>query len=145
MTEDELNAVEEAMEETPQPDEASAQEEHQAAPEPTLAELQEALSTREQELVSLKEQLTLAVERYRAAVLAASPEIPEELVSGGTIEEVDRQIEAAKRLVARIKQQLQANIEELRVPVGAPPRTPPDLSALSPAEKIAYALASRQS
>jgi len=39
-----------------------------------------------------------------------------------------------------VRRQLEAQAEAERVPTGAPARTPPDLGALSPQEKIAYAL-----
>ena len=92
------------------------------------------------EVGSLKEQLAAAVASYRTRVLAAEPELPEELVKGDTVAEIDASLAAARALVARVKSQLEAQAAAGRVPTGAPPRAAPDLSALSPREKIAYAL-----
>ena len=45
-----------------------------------------------------------------------------------------------KALVTKVKQGLEIEISLARVPAGAPERTLPDLSALSPREKIQYAI-----
>ncbi len=88
----------------------------------------------------MKEQLGATVGRYREMALAKAPEVPEELVKGETVEEIDASLAAAQALVERVKKQMEARAAAERVPTGAPARTPPDLSALSPREKIAYAL-----
>jgi len=107
----------------------------------------EQVATREEELESevavLKEQLSSAAQRYRALILAGASEVPEELVKGETLEEVDASFTAAQQMVAKVRRQLEATAQAERVPAGAPTRTPPDFGALSPQEKIAYAL-SRQ-
>ena len=69
--------------------------------------------------------------------------MPEELVRGDTPEEVETSFAAARQVVERIKQKLEAQTGAERVPAGAPARGLPDLSSLSPAEKIAYGLARR--
>jgi hypothetical protein len=71
-------------------------------------------------------------------VVAANPEIPEELISGDGIEAVNQSLEEAKSLISRVKQGLEAEVQASRVPTGAPERTSPDLSTLSPREKIQY-------
>ena len=105
------------------------------------------IATREEELeaevAALRQQLSSAAQRYRALILAGAPEIPEELVKGETVEEVDASFAAAQQMVAKVRRQLEAAAQAERVPAGAPPRTPPDFGALSPLEKIAHAL-SRQ-
>ncbi len=104
---------------------------------------EQSITARDSELSATKDALTVAVAKYRAAVLASAPGIPEELVEGDTVEKIDVSLALASGIVSRIRQQLDAEAAARNVPAGAPPRTPPDLSALSPAEKIAYAL-SRQ-
>ncbi len=112
--------------------------------ESTLAQLQQQMAEREQEaqgeVAALKEQLSGAAAKYRALILATTPEMPEELVRGETPEEVEASFAAAREMVEKVKRQLEAQAEAERVPTGAPARTPPDLGALSPQEKIAYAL-----
>jgi len=95
------------------------------------------------EVAALKQQLSSAAQRYRALILAGAPEVPEELVRGETVEEVDASFAAAQQMVAKVRRQLEATAQAERVPAGAPPRTPPDFGALSPQEKIAYALSRR--
>ena len=110
------------------------------AQSPELAELKEELAKRQEELAALKGQLALAVAKYRGALLASAPELPEEMVAGVTIEEVEASVVRAKEVVERVRHQLEARAQAQRVPAGAPPRTTPDPSTLSPGEKIAYAL-----
>ena len=108
--------------------------------EEVVNQLKEQLASREQELGSLKEQLALSVAKYRTLVLAGVPEIPEEMVQGSTVEEINSSVTKAQEMVERVKSQIEAQKARERVPAGAPARMPPDLSALSPKDKIAYAL-----
>jgi hypothetical protein len=105
-----------------------------------IAQLEQDIASKDSELATIKETLASGVAKYRAAVLASAPDIPEELVKGETVEAIEASLEQARGIVARVRQQLEVEAEEKRVPAGAPPRAPQDLSALSPAEKIAYAL-----
>ena len=93
---------------------------------------------------ALRAQLAHAARRYRELLLAGAPEVPAELVTGATIEEVDVSFAAARGVVAEVRRRIEEQAGAEHVPAGAPPRAAPDLSGLSPAEKIAYAL-SRQS
>jgi len=105
-----------------------------------IAQLEQGIASRDGELTAIKQSLSGAVAKYRAAVLANAPGIPQELVKGESLDEIDASLEMARSIVSKVKQQLVAEAEENKVPAGAPPRMPQDLSALSPAEKIAYAL-----
>jgi peptidoglycan hydrolase CwlO-like protein len=115
-----------------------------------LGEAQAQVAARDQELAALRQEaealqasLKAAAGKYRDVLLAGRPEVPRDLVSGETVEEVDQQLEAALRMVAQLRSHLESQAQALRVPTGAPARRAPDLSALSPGEKIAYGL-SRQ-
>jgi hypothetical protein len=129
---------------------AEAPEEvEQATGEPLLATqkmqvemdgLRTTLGERETEIQTLRHQLTSATEAYRGALLAASPEIPGEMVNGATPEEVDVSLDQARQMVERIRTHIEAQLAEQRVPSGAPIRSGQDLSSLSPQEKIAYGL-----
>jgi len=105
-----------------------------------ITRLEQGIASKDGELTAVKQLLSTAVTKYRAAVLASAPGIPEELVKGESIDEVDASLELARGIVTRVRQQLEDEAEANKVPTGAPPRMPQDLSALSPAEKIAYAL-----
>jgi len=105
-----------------------------------ITRLEQGIASRDGELTAIKQSLSGAVTKYRAAVLASAPGIPEELVKGESIDEIDASLEMARGIVSKVRQQLEVEAEANKVPAGAPPRMPQDLSALSPAEKIAYAL-----
>jgi multidrug resistance efflux pump len=116
-----------------------------------LAEAQAQLAARDEELAaaqveveSLQASLRTAAQKYREAALASQPEVPPDLVGGETVEEVDQQLQAALRMVAQMRSHLESQTQAMRVPTGAPPRRPPDLSALSPGEKILYGLSRQQ-
>ncbi|MEE9199236.1 MAG: hypothetical protein V3U26_05510 [Dehalococcoidia bacterium] len=108
--------------------------------EEQVGRLTSRLEVQEREQAVLQEQLTSAAARYRAALLAGAPEVPEELVQGRTVEELDASLASARRIVEKVAQRLEAQVASERVPTGAPPRKAPDLSALSPREKILHAL-----
>jgi uncharacterized coiled-coil protein SlyX len=93
-----------------------------------------------EELKTLGNTLADAVASYRALVIQANPGVPEELITGDSIETINQSLESAQNLVSRVKEGLEAEASRARVPAGAPERTPPDLSALSPREKIQYAI-----
>src|SRR5581483_4742290 len=111
----------------------------------TAAEAELAQSSAEkealaQQLGDTQQQLADSVQRYREARLQAAPEVPAELVSGESLEEIDRQFEAAQRIVSEMRGRLETEVQQARVPVGAPPRRAQDLSALSSQEKIRLGL-----
>lgn len=126
--------------------------------EETLAQVKTELGSRDAELSELRDNLTAArseadelrgglrsaAEKYRQAVLAGRTEVPPDLVSGETVEEVDQQLEAALRMVAQLKNHLDAQAQAQRVPAGAPPRRAADTTTLTPTEKISYGLAQRK-
>ena len=159
MSDDELTVVQEelmaAQAEVERLELASADREARAAHlEGQLSELrqelgqsQSAVEAREQELAGTREQVeTLrsqvrsSAQRYREAVLQQSPELPGELVTGETVEEVDEAIERARATVSKVRGHLESQAQAGRVPVGAPARSGPDLSAMSAEEKIRFGL-----
>ena len=93
------------------------------------------------ETEGLRGMLRDAAGKYRTARLAAAPDVPAELVPElQTIDEIDREFEAAQRVVGSLRERLQQEaLEErrsARVPAGSPGRRPQDLSSLSTTEKI---------
>lgn len=90
-------------------------------------------------------QLRDAVVKYREARLSAAPDIPHDLVpEHETVEEIDREFEAAQRVVGQLREKIEREAVEqaraARVPAGAPARRPADVSSLSPGEKIKLGL-----
>lgn len=112
--------------------------------EDRFKELEESVAQKEAELAELRDRLKLDAQKYRALLLQGAPEVPEELVVGETVEEVEKSFLAAQQVVEKVKKALEARALKERVPAGAPPRSVPDLSPLSPREKIAYGLGKRQ-
>ena len=105
---------------------------------------QQALSQQaEEQLAVIQEELAQAVERYRRVLLASAPEVPEGLVQGDTVAKIEEAFAQAREMVERIRDRIEAKLARERVPAGSPIRSGPDLSSLSPREKIAHALTRR--
>lgn len=80
-----------------------------------------------------------ALRAYRDMVLQREPQLPPDLVSGGTLNDLNASIEGARTIVAHVQKALQQSNDASRVPAGAPMRTiQPDVATLTPAEKILY-------
>jgi len=123
-----------------------------------VSELEQAVASKDSDVITLKQtvaeldeklglvnqSLNQAVSSYKALVVQANPGVIEELISGDSIEQVNESVERAKTLVSRVRKGLEAEVSKTRVPAGAPERTLPDLSALSPREKIQYAIGGKR-
>ena len=126
--------------------------------EQEVIELQQAIADKESEITilrksegELKEQLSTlgktlngAVASYKNKVMQMNPEITEELISGDTVEAVDKSLEKAISLIGKVKKSVEKEISQTKVPAGAPGRRTMDLSALSPREKIQYAIGGKK-
>ena len=129
-------------------DEAAAEAEPappepQDATEPLRAELEEARRALEEEqgtVATLQAELATSLTRYREALLAGAPEVPSELVQGDTVTALDETFARAKGLVEQVQRRVESRAARERVPAGAPARGGPDLSSLSPQEKIRLGL-----
>ena len=115
-----------------------------AAQASALREREEELALARADLEETRQRLELAVAKYRLLALERQPQIPPELVSGDSVEAVDRSLATARALVEQVRRQLEAEMQSRRVPAGSPGRQGADVSALSPRDKIAYALAREQ-
>jgi uncharacterized coiled-coil protein SlyX len=119
--------------------------------EQALAERDDQINTLKQSLAGLETQLTglkdgqaQAIASYRALVVSSNTDLPEELISGDSVEEIDKSLASARALIDRVRQRLETEIAGARIPAGSPLRTAADLSALSPQEKIQYAMGERR-
>ena len=106
--------------------------------------LKQSLAELELKLTELNERLSQAVSGYRALVIKSNPGVPEELIVGDSIGAINKSLEDAQNLIGKVRKELNAEIAGARVPAGAPQRIPLDLSALSPKEKIQYAIGERR-
>jgi septal ring factor EnvC (AmiA/AmiB activator) len=105
-----------------------------------IAALKQTLSEAERKLTGLEEALAQAVASYKALIVQDNPGVLAELIAGNTVEEVNESLKNAQTLVERVRQEMEEEVSRARIPAGAPQRVPPDLSALSPREKIRYAI-----
>lgn len=96
------------------------------------------------ELEAAAERVQRAAQRYRELVVASEPALPADLIAGDDVDAVDASVEAARALVGRVRTHIEQQAQAGRVPAGAPARTGPDLSALTPEQKIRYGLEQRQ-
>jgi len=106
--------------------------------------LKQSLAEMEAQMAELKDGQSQAIANYRALVVRSNPELPEELITGDSVEEIDKSLAGAQSLINRVRQRLETEIAGAKIPAGAPLRTPADLSALSPQEKIQYAMGERR-
>lgn len=90
-----------------------------------------------------EQRLRAVTERYRDAVLRAEPALPPELIRGDDVDAIDASVEAAREIVGRVRAQIDTDARTPRVPAGAPPRSAPDVSALSAEQKIRLGLSQR--
>ena len=109
-----------------------------------IAELEASLSQEQSErelalaeLGATREANTAAVARYLDAVKAANPTIPQDVIAGDTIEDIDASLAQATAIGERVRARLENEVKGTKVPAGAPARTGIDIEGLSPREKIA--------
>ena len=111
--------------------------------EAALGQAEVAMKERAEEMEGLKALLNQAVALYRSSLLAAEPEIPQDMVQGDTVEEIETSLAQARQMVERVRGQMETQAAQERVPFGAPARSAPDLSNLSSQEKILLGLSRR--
>jgi uncharacterized coiled-coil protein SlyX len=116
-----------------------------------ISELEQAIAERDEQIAALKQSfaelennLAQAIASYRALVIKSNPDLPEELIAGDSVEEIEKSLANAQALIDRVRERLETEIAGARIPAGAPLRTPLDLSTLSPQEKIQYAIGERR-
>ena len=114
----------------------------QSSNDAVTAAAAEATSLREQIDAATQRALT-AAERYRDLVVRTEPALPADLIAGGDIDAIDASVTAAREIVGRVRTHIETQAQAGRVPAGAPPRSAPDLSALTPEQKIRHGLAAR--
>ena len=111
--------------------------------EAALGEAESAVQSSIEEIEVVNARLAQAVVLYRASLLASEPDVPEDMVQGATVEAVQESLDRARQMVAQVRGRLEAQASAERTPLGAPARTAPDLSALSPQDKILMGLSGR--
>jgi DNA repair exonuclease SbcCD ATPase subunit len=105
--------------------------------ESALSEAKRGSEATATELASVKQAKDQAVSKYLEAARALNSTIPQDVISGGTIEEIDASVRKALSIADAVKATLEAQAKEAKVPAGAPTRGEISLEGLSPREKIA--------
>jgi len=103
----------------------------------SLSEAKQGSEAAAAELAQVKEAKGQALAKYLDAVRLANPTIPQDIIAGSTIEEVDDALAKASSIATAVKANLEAQAKEAKVPAGAPTRTEISLEGLTPREKIA--------
>jgi len=109
-----------------------------------IAELEQAVADSNNKLSKVNESLNLAISSYKALVVQSNLDVPEELIAGDSIEAVNNSLTSARELISKVRSGIEAEISSAKVPAGAPQRAPIDLPALSPREKIQYAIGGKK-
>lgn len=105
------------------------------APDPLAA----ALAERDEARDTVAAVHQSAAGRLRALLLAGDPDVPEELVTGETMDEVEASFAEAQALVARVREAVGASAPAAAVSAGAPGRV--TVQPRTPFEKIRAGLA----
>ena len=111
--------------------------------EGAVSGMERAAGEREHQVEGMRTQLSQALEAYRTSLLEADPGLPEDLVAGTTLEELQASQARAKQIVDRVRGRLEDQTLLERTPSGAPARSETDVSALSSEEKIRLGLSWR--
>jgi len=108
--------------------------------ETALNEARKALDARTGDYDRLKAALDDAVSAYRKLAVSISPLYSDDIISGSSVEEIDASIKKVNGLVKKMRSSLEAELKDLTIPAGAPERSAPDFSGLSPRDKIKYGI-----
>lgn len=105
-----------------------------------LGEAKKMLDAQAADITSFKTAGEEAVTAYKKLAVSSNPLFSEDVITGSTIAEVDASMARVTDLAGKIKSKVEAEIKAVSVPNGAPERSGPDLSGLSPREKIKQGL-----
>ena len=95
------------------------------------------LETTAAALATASEAKTQAVAKYLGMAKALNPTIPEGIIVGETIGEIDLSIEKGKAIVEAVKKAMESQTAAAKVPAGAPTRGAISTEGMSPRDKIA--------
>jgi len=103
----------------------------------SLSEAKQGSEAAAAELAQVKEAKGQALAKYLDVVRLANPAIPQDIIAGDTIEEIDTSVEKGKAIVESVKKAMEAEASQAKVPAGAPTRGEISPEGLTPREKIA--------
>ena len=97
-----------------------------------LSEAKQTAESLRAEGVAISEARDQAVSKYLGAVRVLNSTIPQDIIAGGTIEEIDASVDKATAIANAVKASLEAQAKVAKVPAGAPTRGELSLEGLSP-------------
>jgi hypothetical protein len=118
----------------------TALESQLAEKDTALSDAKKALEAQASDFASLKTAHDAAIVSYRKLAVSSNPLFSAELITGNTVAEVDASMQKITDLAGLVRSKLEADIKSVSVPAGAPERSGPDTSGLSPREKIKQGL-----
>ena len=101
-----------------------------------LNEANKTIESQSADLTALKTAHEASIVAYRKLAVSSNPLFSDELITGSTIAEVDASMRRVTDLAGLVRSRIEADIMSVTVPAGAPERSAPDTSGLSPREKI---------
>jgi hypothetical protein len=105
-----------------------------------ISALNQSLNEAKGASVELSKALAGAVAAYRELVAQMNTGVLADMITGDSIEKINESLTSARAIMEKARREIEADALRARIPAGAPQRTPPDMSALSPREKIQYGL-----
>jgi hypothetical protein len=105
-----------------------------------LLDVKKAFDTQASDFAALKTTHEAAVTAYKKLAVSSNPLFSAELITGNTIAEIDASMQKLTGLAGLVRSKIEAEIKAVSVPAGAPERSGPDTSGLSPREKIKQGL-----
>ncbi len=101
-----------------------------------LTEAKKTIETQASDFAALKTTHEAAVTAYKKLAVSSNPLFSTEMITGSTIAEIDASMHSIADLAGLVRAKLETEIKSVSVPAGAPERSAPDTSGLSPREKI---------
>ena len=105
--EDLEEATDNESNESEETDDVEALQDRLGAVEQELADAQAELRERDEQVDQLHSELGVALERYRASLLASNPDVPADLVEGMSIKALEDSFNGAAALVERLRRQVE--------------------------------------
>ena len=94
------------------------------------------LEAKSAELTALGQARDQAVAKCLELARALNPEVPDHLIAGAGVAEIEASMEKARAIVEAVRASVAREAAETRVPAGAPARTAPGTEGMSAREKI---------
>ena len=106
----------------------------------SLAEAAQAIETLKKDFAAVDTAHKEAVTEYRKLAVRSNPIFNPEMLAGNSIAEINAAMARITDLAVKVRSRIEADIKAISVPAGAPERSGPDTSGLSPRDKIKHAI-----